>query len=276
MITIRDLHFSYRSKAVFTGLSLELQPGHIYGLLGRNGTGKSTLLRSIAGLLFPREGDIRVMGFEPRKRQPAFLQQVFLVPEDFYLPGISIDRWVRYNAPFYPAFDRDQFTRYILDFGIPGGARLDEMSYGQQKKTLISFALATNTGLLLMDEPTNGLDIISKKQFRKIIAGALDDKKCIVVSTHQVRDLENLIDRVMVIDEGKILFDQTMDAISRKLQFKLSFDPDEGTHALYSEASLNGNALVLANMDGEDSRPDLEMLYKAVVLNNTQLNAVFK
>jgi ABC-2 type transport system ATP-binding protein len=276
MITIRDLHFSYRRKAVFTGLSLDLQPGHIYGLLGRNGTGKSTLLRSIAGLLFPQGGDIRVMGFEPRKRQPAFLQQVFLVPEDFYLPGIPIDRWVRYNAPFYPAFDRNQFNRYILDFGIPGGARLDEMSYGQQKKTLISFALATNTGVLLMDEPTNGLDIISKKQFRKIIAGALDDKKCIIVSTHQVRDLENLIDRVTVIDEGKILFDQTMDAISRKLQFKLSFEPEEGTHALYSETSLNGNALVLANMDGEDSRPDLEMLYKAVVLNNTQLNAVFK
>jgi ABC-2 type transport system ATP-binding protein len=275
MVSIRDLHFSYRRKPVFTGLSLDLQAGHIYGLLGANGTGKSTLLRNIAGLLFPQQGSIAAMGFEPGKRLPAFLQNLFLVPEEFRLPAVAIGQWVRYSAVFYPSFSREQFDRYIADFAIPPEARLDEMSYGQQKKALISFALASNAPLLLMDEPTNGLDIMSKSQFRKVIAGAVDDQKCIVISTHQVKDLENLIDRVTIIDEGRILFDQTMDAISRKLNFLLSFDPEETADALYSETSLKGSALILANKGEEDSRPDLEMLYKAVMMQGDRIKAVF-
>jgi ABC-2 type transport system ATP-binding protein len=275
MISIRDLHFSYRRKPVFTGLSLDLHPGHIYGLLGGNGTGKSTLLRNIAGLLFPKQGRISAMGFEPGRRLPAFLQKIFLVPEEFRLPAVTIAQWVRYSAVFYPSFSKDQFDRYISDFSIPPEARLDEMSYGQQKKVLISMALATNAPLLLMDEPTNGLDIVSKSQFRKVIAGAVDDQKCIVISTHQVKDLENLIDRVTIIDEGRILFDQTMDAIATKLNFKLSSDPEEIAHALYGESSLKGSAVILANKEGEDSRPDLEMLYKAVMLHGGKVNAVF-
>ncbi len=276
MVTVNNLHFAYRRRAVFTGLNLELQPGHIYGLLGRNGTGKSTLLRSIAGFLFPQRGGIRVMGFEPGRRQPAFLEKVFLVPEEFQLPAISLNRWVRYLAPFYSAFSQEQFGRYIREFGIPETARLDEMSYGQQKKCLISMALATNAPLLLMDEPTNGLDILSKSQFRKVIAGALDEQKCILISTHQVKDLENLIDRITVIEEGKILFDQTMDAIAGKLLFKLSFDAAETARAIYSESSLKGHALILPNTEGEDSRPDFEMLYKAIVLQGEKINAFFQ
>jgi ABC-2 type transport system ATP-binding protein len=275
MVTIRNLHFSYRRKPVFTGLSLDLQPGHIYGLLGRNGTGKSTLLRNIAGLLFPRKGSIGVMGFQPGLRQPAFLQKLFFLSEEFHLPAISVDQWLRFDAPFYSDFSRQQFDRAIADFDIPQDARLDEMSYGQQKKAMISFALATNAPLLLMDEPTNGLDILSKSQFRKVIAGAVDDNKCILISTHQVKDLENLIDRVTIIDEGRILFDQTMDAIAKRLSFRLSFDPAETARAIYSESSLKGSALILANTDGEDSRPDLEMLYKAIVLQGERVNAAF-
>lgn len=276
MVNIRDLHFSYGRKPVFTGLSLDLQPGHIYGLLGRNGTGKSTLLRNIAGLLFPRSGSIEVQGFAPGKRLPAFLQKVFLVPEEFRLPAISVTQWVKYSAPFYRSFSREDFDKYLSEFGISRDLGLNELSYGQQKKALISFALATNAPLLLLDEPTNGLDILSKSQFRKVIAGAADDKKCILISTHQVRDLENLIDRVTFIEEGHILFDQTMDNISRKLSFRLSFDPDEVAQALYSEASLNGNALILANTDGDESHPDLEMLYKAIALRGEAINNLFE
>jgi len=276
MVSIRDLHFAYRRKPVFTGLNLDLHPGRIYGLLGRNGTGKSTLLRNIAGYLFPEKGRIEALGFEPGKRQPAFLEKVFLVPEDFYLPPTRIGEWVGTQARFYPSFNREQFDRILRDFDIPADARLDEMSYGQQKKTLISFALAINAPLLLMDEPTNGLDILSKSQFRKVIAGTVDETKCIVISTHQVRDLDNLIDRVMLIEEGKILFDQDLETISRRLTFKISLDAEEMAGALYSEPSLKGNALILVNSDGEDSRPDLEMLYKAVVLEGEKINKAFR
>lgn len=261
---------------VFNGLSLSLQAGHIYGLLGKNGTGKSTLLKSIAGFLFPDKGSIEVMGFVPGKRQPAFLQNVFVVPEEFYLPDVSVKKFVKLNANFYPNFNGEQFSKYLTEFEIPQENTLQSMSYGQKKKVLICFGLACNTALLLMDEPTNGLDIISKSKFRKVIAGAITDEKCIIISTHQVKDLESLIDRITIIDEGRILFDQTIDAINRQIQFKISFDHEEVRGALYNEPSLQGNAIVCANFDGEDSKPDLELLYKAVITNGDAVRTVFE
>jgi ABC-2 type transport system ATP-binding protein len=275
MVTIHNLHYSYRRHPVFTGLDLQLQPGHIYGLFGRNGTGKSTLLRNIAGFLFPKQGRIDALGFTPGKRQPAFLAKYFHVPEDFQLPDIPLSRWIQYMAPFYPDFNGQQFEHYTREFAIPTLGGLRELSYGQQKKVLISLALATNAPLLLMDEPTNGLDIHSKSQFRKVIAGAIDEEKCILISTHQVKDLENLIDNVTILEEGKIAFHQSMGRIAETLLFKLSFDPAEAEQALYSESSLKGQALLLPNQNSEDSRPDLEMLYKAVLLNGKKINALF-
>lgn len=275
MISVKNLHFAYRKKKVFTGLNLELCPGFIYGLLGKNGTGKSTLLRNIAGTLFPDAGSIIVGKDVPGKRNPAFLQEVFMVAEEFFLPDVTPARLAKYNAPFYTRFNYDQFDRYLEEFEIPVNHTIQSMSYGQKKKTLISFGLACNTGLLLMDEPTNGLDIMSKSQFRKVIAGALDNNKCIIISTHQVKDLENLIDRITIIDEGKILFDQTIEQITRQLHFKISFDAGEIEQSLYHEPSLKGNAIISRNTTHEESRLDLEMLYKAIIVNREKINAAF-
>ena len=276
MVSIQNLHFAYGRRTVFNGLDLELKPGTIYGLLGRNGTGKSTLLRNIGGFLFPQRGSINAFGYTPGKRQPSFLERVVLLPEDFQLPSTGLQQWIRHMAPFYSLFDRRQFERYVREFDIPPDAGLNEMSYGQQKKVLISFALATNAPLLLLDEPTNGLDIVSKSQFRKVIAGAIDEHRSILISTHQVKDLEQLIDRIMIIDEGRIVFNQDLESIASKLLFKFSFDPEEAAHALYREASLKGNALILRNTDREDSRPDLEMLYKAIALDPKTFNSIFR
>lgn len=275
MISIKNLHFSYKRKKVFTGLSLDLEAGYIYGLLGKNGTGKSTLLRNISGHLFPDSGTITVSGEIPAQRKPSFLQEVFMVAEEFFMPNITPDQLVKYNAVFYPKFSHEQFSRYMREFDIPADNTIQDMSYGQKKKVLISFGLACNTALLLMDEPTNGLDIMSKSQFRKVIAGALDEKKCIVISTHQVKDLENLIDRITIIDEGKILFDQTVEQITQKLQFKISFDKEEIQHALYNEESLKGNAIITKNTEGEDTRLDLEMLYKGIITNQSNIQSAF-
>lgn len=276
MISLQNIHFRYGGKPVFRGLSLDLQPGHIYGLLGKNGTGKSTLLRLISGLLFPKEGKMSVLGHTPSRRQPAFLQQVFLVPEEFYLPNISIDQFLRANTGFYPRFSEEQFRQHLQEFAIPQGQHLQEMSYGQKKKLLISFGLACNTPILLMDEPTNGLDIVSKSQFRKVMAGAVSDDKCILISTHQVKDLENLIDRITIIDEGGILFDQTIGRITNRLHFKISFDSEEVRSALYKESSLKGSAIILINEAGEEGRLDLEMLYKAIISNKEAVQQAFK
>ena len=275
MISVRHLHFGYPKKPVFKDLSLELKPGFIYGLLGKNGTGKSTLLRNIAGLLFPREGEIEVMGFVPGKRTPAFLQEVFMVPEEFHMPDVPLEHLEKHYAPFYPRFNKEQFRSYINEFNIPIEGSLQNMSYGQKKKVLISLGLATNTSVLLMDEPTNGLDIMSKSQFRKVMAGALNENKCVIISTHQVKDLENLIDRITIIDEGRILFDQSIDNISRKLSFHISFDPAEIHDALYQESSLRGSAIISANKSDEEGKIDLELLYKAIITNQETIQSVF-
>ena len=276
MIDIQNLHFSYKRKKVFDSLNLQFSPGHVYGLLGRNGTGKSTLLRNIAGLLFPKKGSILVDGNVPGLRQPKFLQNIFMVPEEFYLPNISISNFLKHLSPFYLKFNHSQFEKYIQLFDVPSDSTLQNMSYGQKKKVLISFALASNAKFLLMDEPTNGLDIISKSQFRKVLADALNEDRCIVISTHQVKDLENLIDRVTIIDEGKILFDETVEDISKKLSFRLSFDDTETREAFYSESSLRGNAIVTVNDTGDESKVDLELLYKAIVTNAEKVKLAFK
>jgi ABC-2 type transport system ATP-binding protein len=276
MIDIQNLHFSYKRKKVFDSLNLQFTPGHVYGLLGRNGTGKSTLLRNIAGLLFPKKGSISVDGNTPGLRQPQFLQNVFMVPEEFYLPNISIAQFLKHLAPFYSKFNYSQFEKYVQLFDIPGDSTMQNMSYGQKKKVLISFALESGAKFLLMDEPTNGLDIMSKSQFRRVLAESLDEDRCVIISTHQVKDLENLIDRITIIDEGKILFDQTVEDISKKLSFRFSFDDVESKEAFYSESSLKGNVIVAPNFSGDESKIDLELLYKAIITNSEKIKAVFK
>lgn len=276
MINIQNLSFAYKKKPVFNGLNLQFEAGHVYGLLGKNGTGKSSLLRNIAGLLHPKTGSITVNGFNPAERLPVFLEDVFMVPEEFYLPNIPIADLVKHYAPFYPRFNGDKFSSYISVFEIPADSTLQNMSYGQKKKVLISFALATNAKVLLMDEPTNGLDIISKSQFRKILAESLDEERCIIISTHQVKDLENLIDRITVIDEGKILFDQNVEDITRKLSFRFAYDAEDAATALYSESLLRGHVIVAPNDEGEESKLDLELLYKAIVTNSTQITKLFQ
>lgn len=276
MINIENLSFSYKRKAVFTGLNLQFNPGHVYGLLGRNGTGKSTLLRNIAGLLRPTSGGIKVNGCTPFERLPMFLEDVFLVPEEFHLPDISINNFISYYAPFYAHFNREKFNSYIAVFEIPIDSTLQNMSYGQKKKVLISFAMATGAKVLLMDEPTNGLDIISKSQLRKILAEALDQQRCIIISTHQVKDLENLIDRITIIDEGKILFDEDIETITQKLSFRFAYDDSEVATALYSESLLKGNLIVAPNYNAEEGKLDLELLYKAIVTSRDKITKLFQ
>lgn len=277
MIKIESLGFAYKRRAVFDHLNLELRPGHIYGLLGKNGTGKSTLLRSLMGLLFPDKGSIEAFGHNPSKRHPAYLQEAFMVAEEFYLPSVSVSRFMKSNAPFYPAFDEGQFSAYLKEFEVPVSHQLDQMSYGQRKKVLISFALACNTRLLLMDEPTNGLDILSKSQFRKVMASVVTEDKYIIISTHQVRDLESLIDYITILDNGEIRFHHDMEKIQDVLQFGFSFENTLPQGVLYSESALTGFAYIKKANAGEanSGKVDLEMLYKAVNINGPAIDQAF-
>ncbi|SOD98797.1 ABC transporter ATP-binding protein [Spirosoma fluviale] len=281
MIEFREVSFGYkRGKPLYEGLNLTLSPGSIYGLLGPNGAGKSTLFRLLAGLLYPKSGSIRVGEYMPENRQPAFLEDLFLVPEEFYLPAVRIKQFVDSNAPFYPRFDRAQMAAYIREFGLTDNQKLSELSYGQKKKVLIGFGLATNTAVLLMDEPTNGLDIPSKSQFRRLVAGAVNENRTVVISTHQVRDLEALIDPIVILAERSrshmtVALKATVEEITARLWFGLVSELDKNRAILYSERAVGGYAIVAENPMGEPSRLDLERLFNTVQAEPARIQQLF-
>ncbi|MGI9542545.1 MAG: ABC transporter ATP-binding protein [Cyclobacteriaceae bacterium] len=263
MIKIKDLEFAYKKQPLlFNQLSLELNEGSILGLLGKNGVGKTTLLKLILGLRFPNAGTLKVLQHLPRRRDPSFLEQVFFVPEEFYLPPIGIKDFIKAHSGFYPRFDHQLIGSLLPSFDLSLGDHLSKLSYGQKKKFLISFALATKCRLLLMDEPTNGLDIPSKAVFRKVVAGALNEDQLIIIATHQVRDVETLIDHLVILDHGKVLVQKQMQEISAQLQFTSgpSFQEEE---ILYSEPILGGYKAITTQSDG-DSLVDIELLFNAV------------
>ncbi len=277
MIKIENLSFSYSQKqTLFDELSLNLPSGNIYGLLGKNGAGKTTLLKIICGLLFPKKGKLKVLGLQPKDRYPQFLSEVFLIPEEFNLPLLNMEYFVRLYSPFYPRFNHSLFNDCIYEFRLPREQKLTAMSYGQKKNFLLSFGLATDCKLLLLDEPTNGLDIPSKSQFRKIMANAVHEERSFIISTHQVRDMENLIDPIIILDEGKVIFCQDYEHISRKLCIsKQSEIPDE-RDVLYYESSLGGYTVVKENKGNKESRLNLEILFNAVISNKQKIIEIFK
>lgn len=274
MINIQNLSFHYKAKRpIYSGLNMALQHGNIYGLLGENGVGKTTLLKLVSGLLFPTAGECTVMGFNPKKREPAMLENIYFLPEVYTLPKIKMREYVAMYAPFYPKFDHQKLAEYVNAFGLSGTQKISEFSQGQQKKWLIAFGLAANTELLLMDEPTNGLDIPSKTLFRKLLAEAMNDQKTIVISTHQVRDLENLIDPIIILEYNQVLLNNSIDEITRKLKFVLQEHPSE--QALYTEPAIGGFWCVEPNSDGIESKVNIEMLFNAAIHNKEFFKTLF-
>ncbi|NCD68574.1 ABC transporter ATP-binding protein [Mucilaginibacter agri] len=206
MIKIRELHYHYnKHQNLFGGLDLDLDAGKVYGLLGKNGAGKSTLMRTITGLLFPTTGYCTVDGLHPGRREQRFLERLFFIPEECYVPALNIHRFIEIYAPFYPTFSEPDLRSYLVEFGISADRSLNQLSFGQRKKAFIAFGLATKTPLLVMDEPTNGLDIPSKVQFRELMRHAATPDQLVLLSTHQVRDLDELIDAVLIMDDSRIL-----------------------------------------------------------------------
>ncbi len=274
MVQTEKLSFGYtRTQRLFEKLDISLLPGNIYGLLGKNGAGKTTLLRIIAGLTFPRSGSCTVFGNESSHRLPGVLQDIYMIPEEYSLPPIRIGTYVSLNAPFYGRFDHEKLKWLLEEFQLTSNNKLHQLSYGQKKKFLLAFGLSTNARLLLMDEPTNGLDIPSKSQFRRVIAASLTEEQILVISTHQVRDLENLIDPIIIIDEGEIIFNQSLDSITTHL----TFEPvKEGVRALYAEEGFSGYSGILPNTSGKTTRLDMELLFNGVVSNAKEINQVFE
>jgi len=276
MVAIRNLSFHYKPKnPLFTDLSLQLECGHIYGLLGKNGAGKSTLLKNITGLVYPTKGSCMVNGLDISKRPVAALADIYFLPEEIYVPSLSAKVMASRTGSFYPKFNGEQFEEYLKILDVDPLAKMDNLSFGQQKKAMIAFGLATNTGLLIMDEPTNGLDIPSKTQFRKLIASVLTDERCIVISTHQVRDLDSLIDSILVLNDKHIVVNNSIDEVASKLSFGVVADTN-GMEVLYEEENMKGKSVITPNKDGRYNKIDLELFFNAVTGGNKQLLEILK
>ena len=267
MITVKQLSFGYtRRRNIFDSLSLELSKGSIVGLLGRNGEGKTTLLKLLYGQLLRRQGELKVLDSDPKHRAISFLQQVYLLPEEFRVPPISIRSFFDISAPFYPNYDEAVAKELIDIFGLQWDMNLKKISQGQKKKALIAFALSLRVPLLLLDEPTNGLDIPSKGEFRRAVARYTSDEQTILISTHQVRDLEQLIDRVLIMERGSIFCNATVADITERLSFRL-ITPELANKALYSEPSAVGTVGILPSDGSEESESNysMELFFNAVI-----------
>jgi len=276
MIEINNVSFGYtRKKLLYKKLQLTLTTGNIYGLLGKNGAGKSTLLKNIIGLLYPLEGTISVNGHAPARRAPSFLETIYLIPEEVHVPAVTIDRYIDLFAPFYPLFNREQLMAYLEKLEVATADKLSTLSFGQQKKFIIAFALACNTKVLLLDEPINGLDIPSKKRFRQLIAAVMSEERMIFISTHQIKDLDNLIDQVIIVDEGQLLLNASISAISEKLSFKTVEQIPADRQVLYEEDALKGKAIVVENSGKEQTKINLEHLFNAITENPSLAKTIF-
>ena len=277
MIHFEKVDFSYSSRVkLLSDVNLQLEPGHIHGLLGKNGEGKSTLLKLIAGLLFPQKGKMDVMGFVPCKRNPEMLQDIYFLPEELPQSTLSITRFEQVYAPFYPNFNASMFDACLKEFEIASKDwKMNRLSYGQKKKIFVAFGLATQTKVLLMDEPTNGLDIPSKGQFRRMVASTLDENRCMIISTHQVRDLDSLIDNLIIMDNHEIALNETIETITNRLLFRVQDADKAALPVLYSEDTLRGVYQVCENTNHEDSKLDIELLFNTVCTNKKRVQQIF-
>ena len=264
MIEITNLNFRYKKQPnLFYWLSLSENAGSIVGLLGKNGAGKSTLLKLITGLLEAPKGSITVMGETPFRRNPSLLEEIYFVPEEYDLPSVKISEFVEAFSIFYPRFDQQKLDQILASFELNATQRLSKLSYGQRKKFLIAFALSTNCKLLVLDEPTNGLDIPSKAIFRKVVASSLSDDQLVIISTHQVKDVENLIDKIVILDQGKVIFKQSIWEIAEKYAFTTTSILD-ANESLYHEVAPGGFK-VLKPVNGIPTEVDIELLFNAVI-----------
>lgn len=280
MLQINDLTFSYRrhSQPVLEKFDMSLESGGIYGLLGPNGAGKSTLLYLIAGALKPDSGNVMFKDINTRRRLPMTLNDIFLVPEEFTLPAVSLDKFLKINAPLYPRFSFEDMKRNLSMFDLDTDLRLDALSMGQKKKVFMCFALSCNTSLLLMDEPTNGLDIPGKSSFRRFVAESMNDDRIFIISTHQVRDIELLLDHVIVMNNRRVLLNKKTVDILRQLRFIHGATPEQIKDAIYSMPTLGGMSVIMPADGNEDDETelDLEMLFDYALNNPVSLNAFLK
>lgn len=276
MVSIKNLTFAYKKeKNLLSGLNLELKKGNVYGLFGLNGSGKTTLLNLISGMLFPVSGLCTIEGEETRQRSPEIMNRLFIVPEQFELPEMTGEKFTELHRAFYPQFNYSLLKKCLEEFGVDPKKTLPELSYGQQKKFLIAFAIGTETELLILDEPTNGLDIPSKSQFRKIVASLDFDSRCVLISTHQARDLGSMIDHITVLKDGSVVFNHSLNEVINRLSIQKIGEKNSQPY-LYGEEVLGGIRAILPSSANDSEEFDLELFFNGIIQKTDEINQQFE
>ena len=274
MIDIDNITFSYGSNVVLKNITMHLEEGKIYGLLGENGVGKTTLLTLLCGLKKVKSGRIEIDGHIPFNREPSFLSLEYFLSDEVAPMPAEAEKFASSYGRFWEKFDMAKFMELMQIFETDPKQKMNRMSFGQLKKTYISFALACNCKYLFMDEPTNGLDIPSKAQFRKAVTKYTSEDSTLLISTHQVRDLENIIDPIIILDRQDVLLNATVAEIADKLTF--DYSNEKNPHALYSEMTPGGSVQVYLNTGDEESKVNIEALFNTVHLHKELIKGLFR
>lgn len=267
-LRFENLSFRYGRKKplVLEDVNLHFTDGGVVGLLGPNGAGKSTLLHIVSGLLRPTNGSVKNEGIDTSLRNPRVLSQIYLVAEEASLPHMSLAKYVELYSAFYPNFDIEVMNMALKEFEMFEPKRLDALSMGQKKKILLSFAFACNTPIVLLDEPTNGLDIPGKAAFRRLVARLATNERLFIISTHQVRDVNDILERVLVMSERKFLLNESLYTLSRVFSFPCGVRvPD--AEAIYTLPSPAGVDMMIENSGDDDTDVNLEILFEATLKN---------
>lgn len=273
MISFNQLGFRYRlGSQVFRDFSMTLSPGHVYGVLGENGVGKSTLMKLASGVLIPTAGNVTIDGREASLREEATMAKIIYLPEEFSLPALTLDEFRKVTTPFYPSFSDESFEECCRVLDVVRDRRLDKLSMGQRKRAYLAFAFACRAEWLLLDEPTNGLDVAAKEAFRRLVARYVDEGQSIIISTHSVREIDSLIDHLIILDRKGIVLDASIGEIGNRLRFGRCSAEEE---PLYSESTLAGTSGVVVNTTDEESPVDIEMLFMASLRSTERLRRLF-
>ncbi|HEV2622111.1 MAG TPA: ABC transporter ATP-binding protein [Frateuria sp.] len=254
IVTARNLSKRYKNTTALDGVNFQIQSGRIVGLIGPNGAGKTTALKAILGLT-SFEGELNVLGFDPRTQRDKLMEQVCFIADVAVLP-----RWIRvreaidFVAHVHPRFDRAKCEAFLKRTKLTPDQRVRQMSKGMIVQLHLALVMAIDARLLVLDEPTLGLDILYRKQFyQSLLEDYFDENKTIIVTTHQVEEIEHILTDLMFIRDGKIVLDTDMDAVGdRFAEVMVSADKASAARALQpiDERQVFGKSIFL--FDGAD------------------------
>lgn len=249
VIAAHGLSKRYGTKTAVDSITFDIPAGRIVGLIGPNGSGKTTTLKAALGLI-PFDGDLKVLGFDPRTQRDALMEQVCFIADVAILP-----RWLRvgdaidFVAGIHPRFDRAKAERYIAHTQLTPTMKVKQMSKGMIVQLHLALVMAIDAKLLVLDEPTLGLDILYRKQFyQNLLEDYFDENKTIIVTTHQVEEIEHILSDLMFIRDGKITLAATMDEIGERFtEVMVNADKAEAAKALrpIDERQVFGKSIFL-------------------------------